>query len=304
MSFFSSFFGVCRGLAAFKKVKDNSVFKTVLHLLLVLIFCSLAIGAGSYFILKKYYWKYTKIEFEDNFGSGLRLTDRGILPEKNSDKNICQELPADGLLLYIQPKGNKEALNASALVKRRYVIVWSSACLALAIKDQGEWSVLSNKDDFSKPGMSYKLSDDKLCGMVNEIAKMPPSAEWDIDDELGDFISTDKLFHDLRIVYSAMVVIGYFMKMLFLTLVCSVIFTLMSSILKSSGLNALRIWKVSIYASLPVLVVVSAFPMLHLPLMPYYGRLFVFGWVIYTGFALRYLNKYQDEPEKSEDNRS
>jgi len=84
MTFFSSFFGVCRGLAAFKKVKDNSVFKTTVHLLLVLIFCSLAIGVGSYFILKNYYWKYTKIDFEENFGAGIQFTDRGVLPEKNA----------------------------------------------------------------------------------------------------------------------------------------------------------------------------------------------------------------------------
>ena len=304
MTFFSSFFGVCRGLAAFKKVKDNSVFKTTVHLLLVLIFCSLAIGVGSYFILKNYYWKYTKIDFEENFGAGIQFTDRGVLPEKNADKNISQELPADGLLLYMPPGGNTEKFASNILENRRYVMVWSSACLALAIKDQGSWSVLSNKDDFSKPGMNYKLSDDNLLEMINEIAKMPPSDDWDIDDALGDFMNTDRLFHELRFLYSTMVVVGYFIKMLFLTLICSAIFTLLSSIFKTGTLNALTMWKVSIYAALPVLVVVSAFPMLHLPLMPYYGRLFVFGWVIYTGIALRYLNKYQDEPENKDDNRS
>ena len=58
--------------------------------------------------------------------------------------------------------------------------------------------------------------------------------------------------------------------------------------------------KIVIYAALPVLVVVNAFPMLQLPFEEWYDKIFLIGWIIYINVIRRYLERNRDLLETSE----
>ena len=305
MGFFKSFIASCKGPLSFAELRRQPGWKVILHLFLTVLLSCIFVGIGRYAALK-YQWSRPERMFIESFGSGVTVSTSGILPEKDVDISRRQELPYDGLLIYVSPKGAEKSYPDETLEKRNFILLWTPGQVALAIRNRenNRWALAAFSGDaeamMSKATASgIKENTDLPYAQMRkelfELAAKPLPKEF-AGLEKRQFLSAADLFKAMRGGMAAINGGAYFryasLLLFFGVLTYMAVFFLME---RFSGaerrIPAAEMWKIVLYAACPVIVVVNVFPMLQLPFESFYEKIFLVGWIVYINVIKRYLEK-------------
>ena len=299
MSFFHSLFGTCCGVDVFSELRKNSWWRVFLHLFLLCVLCSIAIGIGNYLLIK-YRWRAAYNSFDEIFGTRIQVSERGFFPEKDPDVSRRQEFPYNTLLIYASPQ-DPETYPSETLRDRNVIIYWSQSCLALFIRSHNLWTMTEILPDFSRKD-KQELNFEEVEKEIVRLGKLPPSQNWNVPTDYKSGISSSQMFRIARIGVvigkALLFFVGELLLVLFVTLFFSIVYRAFAA-KKVNNFRLGELWKISVYAAFPVILVMTAFPALQLPLTEYCSYMFIVGWSIYLFFVLKYLAG--DSPENNSD---
>lgn len=318
MNFFQAFLGTCRGAAAFIELRKQPVWKVLVHLLLIVLISCICIGIGRFYALK-YFWSRTESNFVETFGDRLVAGPKGILPEKDVEVSRRQELPYNGLIVYVSPKGPEKNYLDETMEGRNYIIIWTPGDIYAVIRNQqnGRWliqSLLPGKGEGlqgrvsgmsrfieGNGGLNYTQMRENFSKIIADYSNVKKLSSLKRDEQI---LSID-LFRTMYIMMAVFNGIAYFLLSLILigfgTLIYMVIFVVMNSFQRGEQLlSPGEMFRIVIYCAFPVLIVVNVLPMLQLPLGEWHDKLFLIGWIIYINVVRRYLEKNRDFLETAE----
>ncbi len=309
MNFFHTVFGTCCGPFVFLTLRKHSLGKTLGHLFLLCFLCAVAIGVGNYYLLK-YKWRATESGFCEIFGTMIYLNKKGILPEKQPDVSRRQEVPYNGLLIYVSPNGPEKDYPDETLKDRNFIVLWGQGALSIAFRDRKTWNWQTRMSDGNVKVLNA-LTFTEMKQHFLELASLKPAGDWDYGQNIvNDTMSSGQLFKLMRLGFSIYKGIEYFFTTLITVLFCSILFAAIQSLIMWIKLHEKQfgvIWKVFVYAFFPVIIVASAFPALQLPGTHLFDEMLVLGWGIYLFFVVRYLRVFSeintDNQEPSSDER-
>lgn len=312
MNFFKAFFSSCRGPLSFVELRRQAGWRVVVHLILTLLISSACVAVGRYCALK-YQWSRPEQRFVEDFGSGVVVSSAGILPEKDIDVSRRQELPYEGLLIYISPKGPEKNYPDETLEKRNFIMLWTPGEIGLAVRNHqtGKWRfgssngvVPGNMVNANVSGAN-DLTLAELRKKMLEIAARPLAKEF-AEMKKPMYVPARDTFKAMR---AGMAVLNggvYFSNAAMLVFFGAVTYMLIFLLIERFPAAERRIpggemWKIVLYAACPVIVVVNVFPMLQLPFESLYDKIFLVGWIIYINVIKRCLEKNPEllkEPEE------
>lgn len=292
MGFWGSFFGTCCGPQIFKDLRNHSWMRVIWHLFLICFFCSVAVGIGNY-VLIKYRWRAIYNNFNEIFGPELILAKNGILPQNSPDVNRFQELPNNSLLFYA---GNDQTANVSdeMLRQRNLIFFWGRGALAVFVRSDKVWQQVakfSPEEPFIQQSADL-LTYDQMKSELLTLAKLPISENWSYPEEYRNGLTSYQVLIFARMSYALGKAFFYFLTSLSLTVFSSLFFVLLFRLFsfgRPKIFSFSELYKVALYAAFPVLIVVNAFPALQLPGARFFEYLFLFGWIGYLSFVLKYL---------------
>ena len=303
MNFFSTVFGTCCGPHVFLTLKKHSFGKILGHLFLLCFLCAVIIGVGNYYLLK-YKWRATESGFCEIFGTMVYMSKKGIAPDKSPEISRRQELPYNGLLLYVSPAGAEKDYPDETLKERNFIVLWGQGALSIAFRDRNRWSWQSRMSD----GTVKLLNDLDYAAMKKhllELAALKPVDDWDFGPNVvNETMSSRQLFKLMRLVFSIFKGGEYFFTTLITVLFCSIFFALIQGVitrLKNHAMQFGMLWKIFVYAFFPVIIVVSAFPALQLPGTHLFDEMLVLGWGVYLFFVIRYLRVFSENDQDSQE---
>ena len=304
MNFFKAFFATCRGPLSFGELRRQAGWRVIIHFFLTLLISCIFVAVGRYCALK-YFWSRPEQMFIENFGSGVTVSSNGVLPEKDVDVSRRQELPYEGLLIYVSPKGPEKDYPDETLEKRNFILLWTPGEIGLAVRDPKSnlWSFGS-----SSAGMASDVRPDSinmntqkgipLATLKQEMLKLAgkPLPKEFAEIKKSGFLPAQEAFKTLR---AGMAVFNggvYFSNAVLLVFFGLVTYMLIFMLLERFSAAEKRIaaadmWKIVLYAACPVIVVVNVFPMLQLPFESLYDKIFLVGWIIYINVIKRCLEK-------------
>ena len=301
MGFFRSFFEMCRGPYGCRELLKHSWGRVVWHFFLLCFVSSFFIGICNYFLIN-YRWKAAQSEFTAIFGNTLTVSANGIFPEITPEKSRWQELPYNSALVYIA-SDDKKIYQDDFFRDRSWFFLWSSSAFGFFVRNGELWDVTVYRADGETilPQKDMKFSEMKK--LFNDLSELNNEAKWKWDlPEKPQEISSAQMFAMLRAGFAASVAMEYFIlsffSIAFITFFFSALFKIFSAG-RSKFITFSNLWKVALYASFPVLAVVSFFPAFQLPGSSYFTNLFMIGWVIYLFVVLKYLIQTPEDQEKS-----
>jgi hypothetical protein len=135
---------------------------------------------------------------------------------------------------------------------------------------------------------------------------MAPANGWTFPEEYKNGISSSQIFQMVRIGMVLTKTLLFFVGGLLMVLFVSLFFTVVYrafSINNPKSFAFADLWKISVYTAFPVILVITAFPVLQLPFTGYCHYMFIVGWSIYLCFVLKYcaLNNNTGENSGSEE---
>ena len=306
MGLLKSFFASCRGPLSFVELRRQPGWKVVIHLFLTVLISCVFVAIGRYCALK-YFWSRPEQLFVENFGEGISVSSSGMLPARDADVSRRQELPYEGLLIYVSPKGPEKNYPDETLEKRNFILLWTPGQFALAVRDHStdRWTFARFSGDaevmlsqaVGKNGIreTANLSLAELRKEILAAAAQPLSPEF-VDFKDKKFVSSQELFKTLRGGMAAFNGAVYFSNALMLLFFGAVTYMLIFVVIElipgsERRIPAGEMWKIVLYAACPVIVVVNVFPMLQLPFESFYEKIFLVGWIVYINVIKRYLEK-------------
>jgi hypothetical protein len=277
VSFLTALAGSCSGISVFYRLRSQSWVRTVFHLILMGMFCSLLMTWGEVHRQRGVFQAGMKI-FESVFGSRILSDDRGLVPEKSPDVERSLKLPNNGLLWYV-PSG-KLSGSADNLEKFSFLILWAPGGLATAVRSEtGRWTThtMLPGDERVKLSGSVVMTTAQLL-KINLVSK----EKWDFDDL--ESLSVQNLSGTFQGIWTVSLFVQNLCLALLLPVLYTAIFVGMFR-LTSHGrypvyLSLREFWKIGIYAGFPAMLVASAFPALDLPLFSF-STVYMAGLLIY-----------------------
>lgn len=296
MNFFRSVFGTCCGPHVFLELRKHSIGKTLGHLFLLCFLCAVLIGVGNYYLLK-YRWRATESGFCEIYGTMIYLNKKGISPDKLPDVSRRQELPYNGLLIYVSPNGPEKNYPDETLVDRNFIVLWGQGSLSAAFRSGKVWNWQSRMSDGAVKVLNT-LTFSEMKQQLFAAASLKPVDNWNLGDNIVDeTMSSRQLFKLMRLGFSIYKGVEYFFRTLIAVLFCTIFFTVIQGLImwiklheKSFG----AIWKVFVYVFFPVIIIASAFPALQLPGTHLFDEMLILGWGIYLFFVVRYLRVFSE----------
>lgn len=296
VSFLTALAGSCSGISVFYRLRSQSWVRTVFHLILMGMFCSLLMTWGEVHRKRGVFQAGMKI-FESVFGSRILSDDRGLVPEKSPQIERSLKLPNEGALWYI-PSG-KLSGTAEQIEKHSYLILWAPGGLATAVRtDAGRWTThtMLPGDERVKLSGSVVMTTSQLL-KLNLVSK----EKWDFDDL--ESLSVQNLAGTFQGIWT----VSLFIQNLCLTLLLPVLYTAIfvgMFRLTSHGrypvhLSLSEFWKIGVYAGFPAMLVATAFPALDLPLFSF-STVYMAGLLIYWLYTTAVIERESTEQESGE----
>lgn len=315
MNFIKAFLSSCRGPSAFVELRRQSGFRVVGHVVLTMLLSSICIGIGRYCALK-YFWAQPEAQFVEIFGNGINVGKNGMLPEKDVNLSRRQELPYNGLLLYISPKGAESNYSDETLESRNFILIWTPGYAGFALRDRenDRWNftafdaargeLVSRMVQQSSNRIMGNLTLAELRQEILKLASLPLPDGFKEVKQSG-FLPAQSLFKMLRASMAAVNGGAYLrltmIMVAFGVLTYMLIFWLAEHFPGSERLiSAGEMWKIVLYAACPVIAVVNFFPMLQLPFEAWYEKIFLFAWIIYINVVKRWLERNRELIENQE----
>jgi hypothetical protein len=217
--------------------------------------------------------------FTEEFG-GISCGPDGIFPSKDAKRPRSVALPQDGRLVYLPEWKKDTAYTPDDLKVFRYMIFWTPRRQLLAVNQGDElgWGVLcrSGLTDLTRHIFSTSEFSDFLKNTP------PPVDGW---KNMPIFVQPFTFWAKFLLYALAITLfIGYFIGIVWLTLLYIGIFALMFRLTGGAGklvsMTFSQFCKVGVYAAFPALLIAGCFPVLELPLLSF-NTVYMIGLVVY-----------------------
>jgi len=296
VSFPAAFFGVCSGVSVFERLRSQSWGRTVCHVFLLGILCTLFITSGE-LGREKPRIRASAGMFASVFGDRVLISPEGLVPAKDPALARRIALPGRGLLCYF-PTG-KVTISAKDVESSLFLFFWAPRGFATAVSgESGTWvasTVTPGKDKVALSG-SRTVSSAELLNM-----ELSSPWNWRIPGRESFAVS------ELAAAFTGVLRIGLAFHNLLLTVLLPFIYTgvfvgmfrLTASSRRPRHLSYAEFWKIGLYAGFPGLAVASAFPALDLPLFSF-GTVYMAGLVIYWLYVSSRLERDLAETQRKE----
>ena len=279
--FFTALRGVCCGTAIFPILKRNSGGRTVWHLALMALFCTLIVGLRMHGEIRRE-WTDFAGRFDAVFGPRIVFSAAtGISPSRDPGQPRRMETPHSGLLIYTANSHQLE-LPAEAFSRTDYLIVWGARCLGIAVRiDERRWDV-----QLLLPGrriIREQLEDAGVAGFFGrELARLPVSGLGRRFADMPD-IEVGGLFKMLSFVSQVVWFTCEWFGMFLLGILCTGFFAVISRMTGAArlrGLSGWEYWRIGVYAGFPGMLIGAVVEALDLPFL-HYGVVYSLALVVY-----------------------
>lgn len=277
VSFFSAFFGVCSGVAVFERLRGQSWGRTIIHVILLGVLCTLCITSGE-LRREKPRIRASAAAFSAVFGDRVLNAPEGLVPAKEPARTRSIVLPGKGLLCYF-PAG-KATLLPKDVEDHSFFIFWAPRGFATVVPgDPGTWIA-----NIVTPGKNkVEFSGNRVVSSAG-LARLPLASPWNWELPGRESFTVS----ELAAAFTGVLRIGLAFHNLLLTVLLPFIYTavfvgvfrLTASSRRPRRLTYAEFWKIGLYAGFPALAVASVFPALDLPLFSF-GTVYMAGLVIY-----------------------
>jgi hypothetical protein len=277
VSFFTAFFGVCSGVSVFGRLRGQSWGRTIFHVILLGIVCTLFITSGE-LGREKPRIRASADVFSAVFGDRILNAAEGLVPVKEPVRARSIVLPGKGLLCYF-PAG-KVTLPEKEMENNTFFIFWAPRGFATVVSgDPGSWIA-----NIVTPGKNkVEFSGNRVVSSA-ELAHLPLTSPWNWELPGRESFTVS----EIAAAFTGVLRIGLAFHNLLITVLLPFIYTavfagmfrLTASARRPRHLSYSEFWKIGLYAGFPALVVASVFPALDLPIFSF-GTVYMAGLVIY-----------------------
>lgn len=299
VGFWGALRGTCCGTDIFFRLRYNSVWRTLWHLVLITILVTAAIVWGEGSRLGERIDEIERLVTAE-FGSEIRMTPEALTPALRPEVARSIDLPGNGRLCYLPDfrKGMKIEPDTVALLD--FLVIWSPRFLGCAWQTEpGNWQfgqeapvpeqaeavpAAGTVPFFRGVGLTFRnFTTKELCDFL--AAGVEVSAPWPRQEPPELPVAT--LFDAVSVSVALLISLGRFAGLLLLALLYTLIFAGVSRLSlggRRPVLNFAQFWKVGVYAGFPVMLVAGCFPAFDLPFFSY-STVFMIGLVIYWMIA-------------------
>lgn len=278
ISFRSALWGVCCGTAVFKQLLLHSWGRVIGHFLLMALIVSFFIAAASTYRTAKEVDGVSS-QFTEEFG-GISCGPAGISPQRDAARPRTVALPQDGRLIYLPDWKKGVIYSADDLKAFRYLVFWTPERQIVAAYQGDElgWAVLC-RDGITEISQ-HVYSTSEFCDFLKT-----PVNNGDKWKNMPVFSQTFTFWAKFLLWGLAIILfIGYFIGMIWLTVLYIGIFALMFRLTGGAGklvsMTFSQFCKVGVYAAFPAMLIAGCFPMLELPLLSF-NTVYMIGLVVY-----------------------
>ena len=303
VGFFSVLKGTFTRLDIYPKLLNNSWWRTFLYLIIFIIILGSAVGFMQYRRMKPTINAF-KIMLIENFGSHIisDINNKFIYPVDNPEKS--RQISFQNLCALYYP--GKTGIKDIPVLAPNFFAIWHPQYLILGTKNSDD-NIISHKFDF---GTQTKLSKKQtLSNSFASLLKLNSNINYTKLVKTEDNKTVFKIhFNQITNLISQAIILAFIGNNIFIMLIHVLLLTGVFSFMynisaRSKNLNVtgLKVWKLGIYASFPVLFVAAAFPALNLPLLSF-DTVYMFGLVIYWLKIISYTERTISEEKSSDDN--
>ena len=278
-SFLKSLWCVCCGTGIFPVLRNHSTVRTLWHLVLMSLLTALIVTFGVSGVYNAKIAGFRR-HFADVFGETVRLSSRGIVPEKRPQTPYFMRMPAGGGLFYTAD-GRSVVFPEGFFENHVYFIVWSDLLIANGTR--------SGKDNWQlqliDPAQKSRIVDiaaGKIPALIaDELRRAPGAAVWKLPEVS---VNTDKFFATAGRIVVVVIFVTEFVGCLALALICTGCVSLISRFITGAavlrGLTGPEYWRIGVYAGFPGLLIGGVCEALRVPYVTY-GIIYATALVIY-----------------------
>ncbi len=274
INFIQTVFSICKGTQCFTQLYKNSIYRAILHLLLLSLSCGLFIATTQSFIASNELKEYTRL-FNDIFGE-IEVSEKGIIPAAKPT-NIKQ-LGYQKLLITYIPKDkrmtkiNIEDYNKGLIFKSNLFLFWGK---------------ITDTQLKVMPFLASKNDTDSL-NLINPLI-LSESALFNLVNESKD-IKIDKNFYgEYPFEFSSLIILfflSHFVSNSFIIFMISLVYTLMFAIFflmpsSKRKIKFVNFFVLGIYMGFPGIIIAAFFPAFNLPLLEY-PTVYALSFLIYS----------------------
>ena len=277
--FFTALFGVCRGTAVFRRLRENSGWRAVWHLALMSLVCTLIVGLHMHGEIRRE-WSDCAERFGAVFGPRIAgSAANGLFPEREPERPRSMELPRSGRLLYTARVPRLD-LPELALAGADYLVVWGAGGFGVAMRlDERRWDAQIMRPD--RRIVREQLDRDGVPGFFARELAAGSGSNWSIDDFPP--VEIRGLFSAFSSLSQIIWFIGEWLGCFVLGIFCTGFFTLISRLTgaaRARGLTGMEYWRIGIYAGFPGMLIGAVADALELPFL-HYGLVYSLALVVY-----------------------
>ena len=257
--FIGAFIGCCCGTGIFVTLSRHSVWRMLLHLLLLALLISIPV---TYFVGRRAEPEFSAAReiFISSFGKEILFNTeaRGFQPAKDPRKARSAVFPGFGRIFYY-PSVPEKLPDSSTYADLSCFAVWSPGNLSVAYRGtDSQWVV----NTFNRSGISFFVS-----SRPEELFKIVPA------EPTGKVIAFDsaQLFDEISFAYRIRVFVSHAAAVFILPLIYSLILqiVLRFTFAKVTSPNYFEWWKCGVYAAFPGALIASAINAFDLPLISF-----------------------------------
>lgn len=299
VGFWGALRGTCCGTDIFFRLRYNSVWRTLWHLVLLSILVTAAIVWGEGSRMGKVIDETERLVTAE-FGSEIRMTPEALTPALRPETARSIDLPWNGRLSYAPDFKTGMRVEPDSIALLDYLVIWTPRFLGCAWQiEPGNWQFGQEMPAEERPGvtpsggtapffrgigLSFRnFTTKELCDFL--AAGQEVTAPW--PQQEPPEIPISSLFDAIAGSVAFLLSVGRFAGLLLLSLLYTLIFAGVSRLSlggRKPVLNFAQFWKVGVYAGFPVMLVAGCFPAFDLPLFSY-STVFMIGLVIYWMIA-------------------
>ena len=303
VGFFSVLKGTFTRLDIYPKLLNNSWWRTFLYLIIFIIILGSAVGFMQYRRMKPTINAF-KIMLIENFGSHIisDINNKFIYPVDNPEKS--RQVSFQNLCALYYP--GKTGIKDIPVLTPKFFAIWHPQYLILGTKNSDD-NVISRKFYFGTQNRlnQKEIFSNSLASLLKansnvDFTKLAKAENNKTVFKMHFDIITNIITQTIIIVFIGNNIFMMLIHVLLLTAVFSFMYNI-SARSKNLNVTGLKVWKLGIYASFPVLFVAAAFPALNLPLLSF-DTVYMFGLVIYWLKIIFYTERTISEEKSSDDN--
>ena len=293
INFLTAVSSVCVSREMFKNLKNQGIWRAVLHLVFLAFLCSCFILlAGHDYLLKRI--EKPLDNFESAVGS-IIIEQGAIFPEKDRDRPYEITLDENMKLIYAPNLG---VINPNWIEKKGITILWVPRMWSVVLKN-AEYSPFQIFTGFPNSTIQEKSEAKDMDELMAYLHKRGSVADKNIKKADPRTFTFDRL--DIERTYLGCYFFYFWGEFCVQTLFITVMFSIFYRYLGARGFSKLKFREIfvsGLYTAIPPMLIAALFPALDLPFFDF-TTIFLIAFCVYFICVLNFLERAAHENSTS-----